>query len=121
MVQMMIGVCRRDTSAGSFLLKRLAVEQFPEHIFSSCHQAAEQFALLSVSPSAPSCHFSWLQAQEDTIPSAVVSPYIPAFPSHLRGGGNWFLQDENFSSQSRMPQQAFVSVSGPLLKVHPRS
>lgn len=93
-VQMMIGVCRRDTTAGSFLLKCLAVEQFPEHIFSSHHQAAELFVLLSISPSALSCHFSWLQAWEDNTLSAVVSPSSPAFPSHLQGGVKWFLQDE---------------------------
>lgn len=39
-VEMTKRVCRRDTSARSFILKCLALEQFPDHIFSSCHQAA---------------------------------------------------------------------------------
>ena len=84
-------------------------------------KAAELFALLSVSPSAPSCHFSWLQAQEDNSPSAVLRPCSPAFPSHLQGRAKWFLQDENFSSQGRMPQQGLVSMRSPLLEVPPRT
>lgn len=83
-------VCRRGTSAGSFLLKCSAVEQFPDHIFSSRHQAAELFTLLSVSPSVPSCHSSSLQAQEDKTPSAVISARSLAFPSHLQGRKKYF-------------------------------
>lgn len=112
-VQMTKRVCRRGTSAGSFLLKCLAVEQFPEHIFSSCHQAAELFTLLSVSPSAPSCYSSKLQAQKDKTPSVVVSACSLAFPSHLQGGEKCFLHDENFVSWGRMPQQGLVSARGP--------
>lgn len=102
------------------MLKCLAVEQFPDHVFSSHHQAAELFTLLSASPSAPSCHSSQLQAQEDKTPPAVVSACSLDSPSHSQGGEKSSLHEENFISGGSMPQQGLVSVIGPSLEVHYR-
>lgn len=109
-------VCRRGTSAGSFLLKCLAVEQFPEHIFSSCHQAAELFTLLSVSPSAPSCHSSRLQAQKDKTPSVVVSACSLAFPHTSK-------EEKNASSMMKTSSLGAGCLNRDwfLQEVHPRS
>lgn len=54
-IEMTKRVCRRDISARSFILKRLAAEQFPDHIFSSRHQAAVVYTAEhgSLSPELP--------------------------------------------------------------------